>query len=118
MSVASFAQALEQADEIEVSVAGRRSGRRITNPVWYVHAGEKLYLLPVHGSHTDWYKNLLANPTIDVTTGGVELHATARPITDPAEVREVVDRFRAKYGDVQIERYYDNLDVAVEVPLE
>jgi deazaflavin-dependent oxidoreductase (nitroreductase family) len=118
MAIPSLAQALERTDEIEITVIGRRSGRKVTNPVWFVHEGHDLYLLPVHGSDTEWYKNLLARPTIELSADGIEVQATAKPITDPAEVRRVVDKFRAKYGAEAIRKYYEKLDVAVEVPLD
>ena len=35
--------------QIKLSVIGRKSGRTITIPVWFVLEGEKLYLLPVQG---------------------------------------------------------------------
>ena len=35
--------------EITISVTGRKSGRSISNPVWFVLEGDKLYLLPVKG---------------------------------------------------------------------
>ena len=50
--------------QIKLSVAGRKSGKSITNPVWFVAEGDTLYLLPVHGSDTQWYQNLLRNPKI------------------------------------------------------
>ncbi|HVH31595.1 MAG TPA: nitroreductase/quinone reductase family protein, partial [bacterium] len=48
--------------EITLSVTGRKSGRAISIPVWFVVDEEKLYLLPVHGVDTQWYKNVLKNP--------------------------------------------------------
>ena len=45
--------------EIIISVTGRKSGRIISNPVWFIFDGDKLYLLPVQGSDTQWYKNVL-----------------------------------------------------------
>jgi hypothetical protein len=117
MSLALFKQALEGTDEIEVTVTGRSSGRKITNPVWFVQEGDELYLLPVRGSDTDWYRNVLKTTTIWLSADGSEFSATAKPITDPAEVRDVVDKFRAKYGGGEIARYYTKLDVALEVPL-
>ena len=48
--------------QIKLSVIGRKSGKIISNPVWFVLEGEKLYLLPVLGSDTQWYKNVLKNP--------------------------------------------------------
>jgi len=43
--------------QIKISVVGRKSGRTISIPVWFVLEGEKLYLPPVQGSDTRWYKN-------------------------------------------------------------
>ena len=40
--------------QIRLSVIGRKSGKAISNPVWFVAEGEKLYLLPVHGSDTQF----------------------------------------------------------------
>jgi len=117
MSLVLFKQALEGTDEIEVTVTGRSSGRKISNPVWFVQEGDELYLLPVRGSDTDWYRNVLKTTTIWLSADGSEFSATAKPITDPARVRAVVDKFRAKYGGEEITRYYTKLDVALEVPL-
>jgi hypothetical protein len=32
--------------------------------MWFVLEGEKLHLLPMEGSDTEWYKNVLQNPQI------------------------------------------------------
>jgi len=45
--------------QIKLSVIGRKTGQTISIPVWFVLEGEKLYLLPVRGSETQWYKNVL-----------------------------------------------------------
>jgi hypothetical protein len=52
--------------QIKISVTGRKSGRTISIPVWFDLEGEKLYLLPVQGSDTQWYKNVLQNPSIRI----------------------------------------------------
>jgi HSP20 family molecular chaperone IbpA len=48
---------------------------------------------------------------------GIEWNATATPITDAAKVRDVVEKFRAKYGADQVKQYYSKFDAAVEVAL-
>jgi deazaflavin-dependent oxidoreductase (nitroreductase family) len=116
-ALAPFKRALEGTDEIEITVIGRRTGRRISLPVWFVAEGDTLYLLPVQGSDTDWFKNAQKNPSMMVSAGGVKFEARARPITDPAKVREVADKFRAKYGAGNVKKYYSKFDVAVEIPL-
>ena len=40
--------------QIKLSVIGRKSGQTISVPVWFVLEGERLYLLPVRGSDTQW----------------------------------------------------------------
>jgi hypothetical protein len=40
---------LTQYRQIKISVTGRKSGRTISIPVWFVLEGDKLYLLPVQG---------------------------------------------------------------------
>jgi deazaflavin-dependent oxidoreductase (nitroreductase family) len=117
MAHEAFKKALETSPEIELTVIGRRSGREISFPVWFVRQGEKLSLVPVRGSDSDWYKNVLKTPAIRLAAGGVQLRASATPITDPAKVEEIVDKFRAKYGGQAVEEYYPKHDVAVEVPL-
>ncbi len=110
-------RAMESTREIELTVTGRTSGREISIPVWFVREGENLYLVPVNGSDSDWYKNVLNTPMIRLAAGGAQLSATATPITDPARVGEILDMFRAKYGARDVAAYYPKQDVAVEVPL-
>jgi deazaflavin-dependent oxidoreductase (nitroreductase family) len=99
--------------EIKLSVTGRSSGRTISIPVWFVLEGEKLYLLPVQGSDTQWYKNVLKNPSIRIDARGAEAKLQAVPITDATEVSSVVERFRDKYGASDVRKYYSKFDVAV-----
>jgi len=48
--------------QINLSVIGRKSGKTISNPVWFVAEGDTLYLLPVRGSDTHWCQNVLKKP--------------------------------------------------------
>jgi deazaflavin-dependent oxidoreductase (nitroreductase family) len=109
--------ALQDTSEITITVTGRVTGRQISIPVWSVPEDGKVYLLPVHGSDSDWYKNLLKDPRTELAADGVSVTATATPITDPASVRPVVEKFRARYGADQVAAYYPKTDVAMEVSL-
>jgi deazaflavin-dependent oxidoreductase (nitroreductase family) len=117
MSVADFKSALNDTDEIELTTTGRNSGRQSSRPVWFVTHGESLYLLPVTGSDSQWYKNVLGNPTIRLTAAGTEYTAQATLVTDASSVGEVVQRFQARYGEGDVDAYYPKRDVAIEVPL-
>ena len=79
--------------------------------------GDKLYLLPVQGSDTQWYKNVLKNPSIRIDARGVEAKVRAVPITDANTVQSVIEKFREKYGAKDVKKYYSKLDVAVVVEL-
>jgi deazaflavin-dependent oxidoreductase (nitroreductase family) len=94
-------------------VTGRKSGRAISVPVWFVADDDKLYLLPVQGSDTQWYKNVLKDPSIRINARGVEAEFNAIPITDVTQVSSVVEKFRAKYGANDVKKYYSKFDVAV-----
>src|SRR5438552_10496870 len=118
MAQTDFRTALQGANEIEITVTGRTSGRSLSYPVWFALDGDKLYLIPVRGSDIDWYKNVRKTPTIRLAARGKTFTTSATPITDEALVREVVKKFRNKYGTGTVNTLYSRLDVAVEVPLE
>lgn len=99
--------------EITITVTGRKSGRAISNPVWFVFEADELYLLPVRGSDTQWYKNVLKNPKLRIDARGAKAELEAVPVTDVKQVKSVVDKFRAKYGAGDVKKYYSKFDVAV-----
>src|ERR1700733_14345172 len=101
--------------EIKITLTGRKSGRPITIPVWFVLEDDTLYLLPVKGSDTQWDQNVLKHPAIRIGEGGAKEFRVI-PITDPAQVSAVVEKFRGKYaGDVK--KYYSKFDVAVRIEM-
>jgi len=102
--------------QIKISVIGRKSGQTISVPVWLVLEGKKLYLLPVQGSDTQWYKNVLHSIRIDAR--GTEAEFRATPITEAKAVKSVVERFREKYGAKDVKKYYSKFDVAVVIELD
>ncbi len=98
--------------EINISVTGRKSGRAISIPVWFVVDDEKLYLLPAYGSDTQWHKNVLKKQLIRIGAAGAEAEFKVVPVTDATQVSSVIEKFRAKYGDNGV-KLYSKLDVAV-----
>jgi hypothetical protein len=80
-------------------------------------AGEKLYLLPVRGSDTQWYQNVLHNPSIRIDARGEEAEFRAATVTDAKSVSSMVEKFREKYGTKDVKKYYSKFDVAGVVQL-
>jgi deazaflavin-dependent oxidoreductase (nitroreductase family) len=103
---------LAQSREIQITVTGRSSGRAISNPVWFVLEDNKLYLLPVQGSDTQWYKNALKNSSVRIRAGRVEAEVKVVAVTDASQVASVVAKFRDKYGAADVKKYYSKFDVA------
>jgi len=108
---------LSRSREINITVTGRKSGRAISIPVWFVLDGDRLYLLPVKGSDTQWYKNVLKNPLIRIDAHGAEAEFHALTIIDAKQVSSVVQKFRAKYGAGDVKKYYSKFDVAALIQM-
>ena len=104
--------------EITITVTGRKSGRTISIPVWFVFEDDKLYLLPVQGSDTQWYKNVLRNPLLRIDARGAQAEVQAVPVKDATQVKSVVEKFRDKYGASDVKKYYSKFDVAVVAQMQ
>ena len=117
MTKGGLAEGLSQASEINITVTGRKSGKAVTIPIWFVLEDGTLYLLPVKGSETQWYKNVTSKPEMRIEAAGAESDVRVAPVTDAKEVSAVVDRFRRKYGPGDVKKYYSKFDVAVVAQL-
>jgi len=116
-STKGLAERLSRSREITITVIGRKSGRAISIPVWFALEGEKLYLLPVNGSDTQWYKNVLENPSMRIDARAEKAELKAVPVSGAKEVSGVIEEFRAKYGAGDLKKYYAKLDVAIVADL-
>lgn len=112
-----FRRLLKGKRELTITVRGRRSGRTHSLTVWFVLKGDTLHLLPVSGSDTNWYRNVLKTAEMTLAVDGESLKVEPRPITEAGPVERTVERFRARYGAGEITRWYSKLDVAVEIVL-
>jgi deazaflavin-dependent oxidoreductase (nitroreductase family) len=117
MSASEIKDALQDQDEVNLTVTGRRSGQESTRPIWFVEDGDRLLLLPIHGADTGWYRNIVKTPEIRLAADGAELRATGKPIEDAAAVTDTVQKFGNKYGADRVAEYYPKQDAFVEVPL-
>jgi len=113
-----FTDALTKANEIEITVVGRNTGKGITLPVWFVHEKDTLWLLPISGSKTQWYQNVLKNPTITIKVGKEERTIKAQPLKTATSVGNVIQSFQQKYKPDMIAKYYPGpLDTAIKLNL-
>ena len=117
MAQAEFVNALQDREEISITVKGRRSGRAVRLPVWFTLEGKTLWLLPLHGARTQWYRNVLADRMLTLRAGRHAVAVVVRPRRERTAVRRVLGQFRKKYTAELVARYYDHSDAVVEVPV-
>ncbi|MEU0098717.1 nitroreductase/quinone reductase family protein [Streptomyces sp. NPDC006267] len=72
----------EGSDLLLLTTTGARSGTRHTTPLGYVRDGGRLLVVASNlgaPRHPDWYRNLLARPTVQVELGDQEFESLAVP---------------------------------------
>jgi hypothetical protein len=109
--------ALQDEVEVELTTTGRKSGRESSRPIWFVLEADRVLLLPVTGSDSNWYRNIRKTPSIGLRADGAEYRGDAEAIEDTSRVAHVVQAFREKYGADRVREYYPKTDAAVQVPL-
>src|SRR4051812_19164878 len=70
-----------------LTTIGRKSGRPHVTPLMYLADGDRFAIIASKGGHPsdpDWYRNLVANPTVTVEVGG-ETFDTEAQVAEPEE---------------------------------
>jgi deazaflavin-dependent oxidoreductase (nitroreductase family) len=103
-------RALSRGHTIDITTTGRRSGepRRIELVFHNIDGHIVISGLP---GRRDWYANLLANPRLSFHLKGAvkaDLAGLARPITEPAERRAVMERVAQNWGRTDLERMLEH----------
>ncbi len=109
---------LKEDKEIGLTVTGRKSGKPLPRPVWFVVRGTELLLLPVTGTDSQWYKNILLDPQVKISYSRQTFGGKLRVITERRQVDEVIELFKGKYGPSDIKKYYPKPNVAAILPLD
>ena len=89
-----------------LTTRGRRSGRARTVPLTYFTDGDAIVLVASYGGrpqNPEWFENLVAEPTVEVTLGGSRRSLRARRANADERARiwpRVVEGYRG-YADYQ-----------------
>lgn len=93
-----IARVLARDRTIDITTTGRKTGQPRLTEIWFHNVEGRLYITGTPGRR-DWYANLLAHPEFtfhlkeSVRAG---LSATARPILDDAQRREIFAKIHRK----------------------
>ncbi|HZW57522.1 MAG TPA: nitroreductase/quinone reductase family protein [Nitrososphaerales archaeon] len=110
---------MKQSGEVKITVTGRKSKKKFSTPVWFVLDGgeKKVELVPVKGSDSNWFKDLVKDPRIELSVDDTSIASKATLVRDPNQAKKILDKLRAKYKSEWSESYYTKRDVSVEVPV-
>jgi proline iminopeptidase len=89
-----------------LTTVGRNSGEKYVFPLFYGQDGDSYFVIASKGGaprHPGWYRNILANPNVDVQVGTTKMKARARTATGEERVRlwEKSLEFWPPYADYQ-----------------
>lgn len=95
----------ELADDptIDISTIGRRSGEPRRIEIWMLDVDGRFFITGTPGSR-DWLANVRANPSLTVhlkRTAGLDLPATATPVSDNETRRAVIEHLSARWYRTQ-----------------
>lgn len=94
-------RALETDRTIDITTTGRASGQPRRKEIWFHNLDGALYITGTPPRARDWYRNMLATPAFTFHLKGsvqADLPASAAPILDPAERREIFERLLPTLG--------------------
>jgi deazaflavin-dependent oxidoreductase (nitroreductase family) len=105
-----------------LTTTGRRSGEKFVFPLIYGTSGDSYVVVASKGGapeHPGWYRNLVADPLVDVQVASKRLRATARTATGAERTKlwsQMVALF-APYADYQKKATGREIPVVVLDPL-
>jgi len=110
---------LAEADFCYLTTTGRISGRPHTIEIWFAIHGQTLYMLSGDLDKSDWVKNALRSPTVQVKINNSKFTGTARLVSDPEEdtlARKIVfEKYTPRSSDDLVDWSRTSLPVAVDI---
>ncbi len=85
---------------------GRKTGQKFLFPLFYGRTGDSYYIVASKGGapeHPGWYRNILANPEVEIQVGTAKMRARARTAQGEERARLWKDAavFWPPYNDYQ-----------------
>ncbi|MEW6718469.1 MAG: nitroreductase/quinone reductase family protein [Chloroflexota bacterium] len=74
-----------------LTTTGRKTGKPRVTPLQYEEVGEEIYVGASRGLKSDWVRNILADPHVEVRVKSRGFQAFAKVITDPARIADFLE---------------------------
>jgi deazaflavin-dependent oxidoreductase (nitroreductase family) len=114
-----IARVLRHGHLVDITTTGRKTGDPRRIEVTFHNFDGRIFISGMPGRR-GWYANLVADPRFTFHLKSpvrADLPATARPITDPIERREVMERVARAWRRQDLDRMIDHRPL-VEVSIE
>jgi deazaflavin-dependent oxidoreductase (nitroreductase family) len=112
---------LKEEDFCYLTTTGRVSGRSHTIEIWFALAGKTLYMLAGGREKSDWVKNVLKNPAVQVRIDKSTFNGQARIVgsgeEDVLARKLVLDKYTPRDSDDLTGWSRTSLPVAVELDI-
>ena len=99
-------RALSRGHLIDITTTGKRTGLPRRVELVFHNIDGRVYISGLPGRRS-WYANLVANPRMTFHLKRVvqsDLPATARPITEPTERREIMEQVARNWNRTDVDR--------------
>ncbi|HEY7761841.1 MAG TPA: nitroreductase family deazaflavin-dependent oxidoreductase [Actinomycetota bacterium] len=88
-----------------LTTTGRVSGKPHRIEIWFVLADETVYLMAGDRDRSDWVRNLMASPDVELEIGGRKRATRARVVDDDDEEdalarRLMLEKYAPRNGDL------------------
>jgi F420H(2)-dependent quinone reductase len=105
-----------------LTTTGRKSGQKYLFPLFYGSDGDSYFVIASKGGapeHPGWYRNLLANPEVDIQVGTKKMSARARTASGEERARlwQQAVGFFPPYAEYQLKSGGREIPVVVLDPL-
>lgn len=71
-----------------LTTTGRKSGLPRVTPLQYEVIDGVYYIGSARGAQADWYRNIVANPRVQVQVGEAVFQGVAEPVCDPSQIAD------------------------------
>jgi deazaflavin-dependent oxidoreductase (nitroreductase family) len=80
-----------------LTTTGRKSGLPRVTPLQYERVDGLIYVMSARGTKADWFRNILADPRVEVRIKNRRWRGIAEPITDPVRIADMLELRRARH---------------------
>ena len=74
-----------------LTTTGRKSGKQRVVPLQYEEHEGLLYVGSARGTQADWYRNIVADPRVQMQIGSRRIGGFAEPLTDPVSIADFLE---------------------------